>query len=428
MTIAQLYSIWQKHSEVITDSRNVISGCLFFALKGENFDGNEFAEKALQAGAAYAITDRPLPDLSDRYIIVDDVLDTLQQLASFHRCQLKIPVIAITGTNGKTTTKELTAAVLSKKYRTAATKGNLNNHIGVPLTLLSLRNDTEIAIIEMGANHIGEIAALCSIAQPTHGLITNIGKAHLEGFGGFEGVKQAKMELYQYLRSKKGIIFINNSDRVLLQGSCGLTLATYGTGENAGVTGANISSSPFLSLDINLPEKINVKTELFGNYNATNILAAACIGKYFEVEPGLIKQALGEYKPVNSRSQILTTTRNRVVLDAYNANPSSMEQAILNFMELPGENKVFILGDMLELGEESESEHRKILELLEKVKAKQVFLVGPEFLDVNTNPEWHCFQDSDLAAMWFMHFPVEGADILLKGSRGIKMERVVEWL
>ncbi len=425
MDLCQLYSIYKQHPIVITDSRKITSGCLFFALKGDHFDGNTFAGKALEMGAAFAIIDDKTFHVNEKCILVENVLDTLQQLALHHRKQLTIPVIAITGTNGKTTTKELSYAVLNRKYRTIATSGNLNNHIGVPLTLLSIRPDTEIALIEMGANHLKEIDFLCRLALPTHGLITNIGKAHLEGFGGFEGVIETKTELYQYMQSVNGTIFIHSGDELLIKRAEGITQISYGTTSESAVHGEIVSTGPYLCLDVFLPEKTRIRTQLFGSYNADNILAACCIGKSFQVDPEKIKQALEEYRPVNNRSQILQTTRNRLILDAYNANPSSMGRAIRDFNDLPGKNKVFILGDMLELGEESDTEHQKILQLLEEYKAEKVYLVGPVFLRINTKIEWHCFQDSDLAKLWLGHHQISGADVLLKGSRGIQLEKVV---
>ncbi|MGE5425306.1 MAG: UDP-N-acetylmuramoyl-tripeptide--D-alanyl-D-alanine ligase [Syntrophothermus sp.] len=429
MEIDALYKIFLENPLVITDSRKVVPGCMFFALKGENFNGNQFALNALEKGASCAVVDDPeLQGKDDRLIHTADVLETLQQLALHHRKQLNIPVIAITGTNGKTTTKELTQAILQEKFSTIATVGNLNNHIGVPLTLLTITRETEIAIVEMGANHQGEIKMLCNLALPTHGMITNIGKAHLEGFGGYDGVIRAKTELYSFIRETKGIIFINQDDELLNKHAEGIRRITYGTTTEASVRGNAITADPMLGMEIVLSSPARIQTQLFGAYNATNVLAAACIGRTFGVEDELICKALESYQPVNNRSQVCRTLRNRLFLDAYNANPSSMEQAIRNFAAVPGDRKVYILGDMLELGDESPAEHAQVLNILEEVNAKEVFLVGPVFLEVNRKIEWPGFGDSDLARMWLEHHVISGADILVKGSRGIRMERIVEVL
>jgi len=351
----------------------------------------------------------------------------LQQLANHHRKQFRIPVLAITGTNGKTTTKELINAVLSKKYQTLATTGNLNNHIGVPLTLLKLKPDTEIAIVEMGANHLGEIDLLTRIAEPTHGIITNIGKAHLEGFGGFEGVVRAKTELYRYLKSRHGIVFVNNDNPLLVQYSNGMKVIHYKTGKTTGIDEQNHPDDHYLRMEIKIDEQeITLSTKLFGSYNAENILAAACIGHFFGVEPEKIKEAIESYQPQNNRSQVLKTRSNLLILDMYNANPSSMEPALQDFAGSTYVRKVIVLGDMLELGSECDKEHQDILELIEKLGFTEVFLVGPVFTRLNTKREWLCFQDSELARMWLDHHRINEAVILLKGSRGIKLEKLVD--
>ncbi|MEI7500375.1 MAG: UDP-N-acetylmuramoyl-tripeptide--D-alanyl-D-alanine ligase [Bacteroidota bacterium] len=418
-----------KNPVVSTDSRQVQPGSLFFALKGESFNGNEFATLALKHGASYAIVDEPKYADNDRFILVKDVLSTLQEMARHHRLQFNIPVIAITGSNGKTTSRELINSVLSKKYRTLATKGNLNNHIGVPLTLLSINAETDLAIIEMGANHPGEIDFLCRIAYPNFGLITNIGKAHLEGFGSFEGVIRTKTELSNFLKDRDGIMFLNNGDELLkIHVECP-NIFTYGP-PPADVALLNVVSDPFVKMGIGFSDKslIFIESNLYGSYNAGNILSAACIGQQFSISPEEIKTAIEEYHPGNNRSQILKTDHNLLILDAYNANPSSMEAALTMFAETTYIKKMVILGDMLELGNEADHEHRKILGLLDHLKFQQVFLVGNIFTRLNTNRENICFHDTDLARMWLEHHKIENSTILVKGSRGIKLEKLVESL
>ncbi len=429
MKTEELYRIFQEHPVISTDSRLVTEGSLFFGLKGEHFDGNDFASQALEKGAAFAVIDDAGLGKKDRFILVEDVLETLQQLASYHRKQYKLPVIAITGTNGKTTTKELMNAVLSGKYKTVATEGNLNNHIGVPVTLLRITKDTEIAIVEMGANHLGEIATLCNISDPRFGLITNIGKAHLEGFEGYAGVIRAKTELYHYIKEHQGRIFLNGDDPLLIERAAGLESYTYGLTGYPDIKGTLRQSIPFVSMEITCKDEVlKLDTRLFGSYNATNILAAVAAGIYFKIDPGDIRIAIESYVPSNNRSQLAKSGSNTLILDAYNANPDSMKLAIQNFMDSGFENKIVVLGDMLELGRESDKEHIAILCLLEKLGLEKVYLVGPEFMRLNTKREWHCFQDSELARLWFEHHKPEGASILVKGSRGIKLEKVIEVL
>ncbi len=427
--IARLYSIFLEHPYVSTDTRKIQNGCLFFALKGEKFNGNSFASRALEEGAAYVVIDDPAVNISDRCILVDDVILTLQQLARHHRKQFSIPVIAITGTNGKTTTKELSHAVLSKKYNTLANQGNLNNHIGAPLTLLELKQETEIALIEMGANHPGEIDFLCRIALPDYGLITNIGKAHLEGFGSFEGVIRTKTELYRFLDASKGKVFIHEDNTLLMENATRLMKIPYGE-RSSELSARKISSSPCLSMEMvfrdKSVEKINAK--FFGRYNVENIMAAACIGQYFGVTPEKIKEAIESYTPSNNRSQILQTPTNILILDAYNANPSSMKSAIENFAASAHIKKIAILGDMLELGKNTDQEHEEILRLLEKMNFSAVYLVGPVFSRVNKTKQYICFHDSDQARMWFADHPLTHTHILLKGSRGIKLENIIDKL
>lgn len=428
ISIEELYKIFLKYPAVSTDSRNIRQESLFFALKGEKFDGNSFALNALQLGASYAIVDDEKYAINNAFILVDNVLETLQKLALYHRKQLNIPVIAITGTNGKTTTKELINAVLSRKYKTIATSGNLNNHIGVPLTLLSVTQETQIAIIEMGANHQGEIDLLCKIALPTHGIITNIGKAHLEGFGGFEGVVKTKTELYNFLRLTNGLAFVHKNNSLLMDHSDGIKTITYGSDLSSAFTGSVVETDdPFLSILVSFKScSMIIGSRLYGRYNFENILAATCIGYHFNIDPEDIKAGIEKYEPSNNRSQILNTGKNILILDAYNANPDSLSSAIHCFVASSYPEKTVIIGDMFELGKESDEEHNNILKLLEKAQFKEVFLVGPIFTRLNAKREWLCFQDSDLARLWFDHHQLKGKTILIKGSRGIKMEKLTD--
>ena len=427
MKIKNLYDKFLEYPEVSTDSRDIVSGAFFFALKGNHFNGNEYASAALKNGASFAVIDDDRFMTDSRCILVDDVLKTLQDLANYHRNRFRIPIIAITGTNGKTTTKELVSTVLSRKYRTLATSGNLNNHIGVPLTLLRLRPDTDIAIVEMGANHPGEIEFLSGIAEPTHGIITNIGKAHLEGFGDLEGVIRTKTELYRYLKQRNGTVFVNTGDPLLDQHTRGMKVIPYGAGQPVEIL--ELHADPYVSLQIRLDkDTITIPTRLFGNYNAENILAAACIGHFFGIDPSEIKAAIGTYEPDNNRSQLRQTESNILILDMYNANPGSMEQALNHFSTSSADNKVLILGDMLELGNGSDHEHLQILELIGNLGFTNVYLIGPIFTRLNSKREWLCFQDSDLARMWLDHHPLRNSIILIKGSRGIKLEKVVDTL
>ncbi|MFZ4521544.1 MAG: UDP-N-acetylmuramoyl-tripeptide--D-alanyl-D-alanine ligase [Bacteroidales bacterium] len=427
--VKEIYQLFLAHPQVSTDSRQIKPGSIFFALKGESFNGNRFAAKALDSGAAYAIVDEPEFAVNQSCILVDDVLTTLQALACHHRQQYNIPVIGITGTNGKTTTKELVFQVLSKKYNTLATIGNLNNHIGVPLTLLNLTDTTDIAIIEMGANHPGEIAFLCNIALPGYGLITNIGKAHLEGFGSYEGVISTKTELYRYLCKHNGSVFLNNEDNILNDHATGMNTITYGHFP-ADIILEHLSANPFVMMDLRMSDAslMKVDSKLYGSYNAGNILAAACIGQYFDVSTGDIKSAIEAYQPGNNRSQIVKTSLNLLILDAYNANPSSMKAAIDSFGASDYPEKVVILGDMLELGTDSDHEHLEILQWINQYPFCKVYLVGPIFTRLNTRRENTCFQDCLLAKMWLEHHKIENATILIKGSRGIRLEKLVDVL
>nr|NQU88980.1 UDP-N-acetylmuramoyl-tripeptide--D-alanyl-D-alanine ligase [Bacteroidota bacterium] len=427
--IDQIYDLFRKHPEISTDSRKNIPGSLFFALKGENFNGNTYAIDALDRGAAYSIVDDKTCANKPGCILVNDVLLTLQELAKHHRRQFDIPVIGITGSNGKTTTKELTGGVLKMKYNTLVTRGNLNNHIGVPLTLLRITGETEIAVIEMGANHPGEIAALCKIADPNHGIITNIGRAHLEGFGSFEGVAGAKGELYEHLINNTGSVFVNGDDQLLTNMAAGLKNITYSCAKRAVTRGRIIDSFPFLNIGYNSGnEEITIKTKLVGDYNLYNILAAIGIGSHFGVQPEAIREAIENYRPDNNRSQFLETKSNKIILDAYNANPTSMEAAIKNFMEYPLPDKMVILGDMLELGGESTGEHQQIIELLIGAGFRKVILVGDIFSSIETPPDFYKFEDVKHAGEWIRKNPVKNRSILLKASRGIGLEKLLTLL
>ena len=429
MSIEEIYKIFQLYPYISTDSRKIIPNSLFFALKGDNFNGNTFAEKAVSDGAAYAIIDDANYKSNDNIILVDNVLKTLQELAAFHRNRLKIPVIGITGTNGKTTTKELINAILSKEYKTLATIGNLNNHIGVPLTILSITNKHEIAIIEMGANHIGEIGELCDISKPDFGIITNIGKAHLEGFGGIDGVIKTKRDLYKAVQKKNGKLFVNIDNELLMSLSDNIDKITYGETQNAYCYGKVVKANPFVEIKYSGENFEDVlQTQLVGSYNFENILAAITVGIYFGVSKANIKDAIESYQPGNSRSQVMKTAKNTIILDAYNANPTSMEAAIRNFSEIKADNKVLIIGDMLELGAYSQTEHTRILKVIEKLNFQNVILVGKEFLTVCKNETWNCFIDSEDAKEWLIKNPVTNAFILLKASRGIKLEKLIDTL
>jgi UDP-N-acetylmuramoyl-tripeptide--D-alanyl-D-alanine ligase len=422
-----LYSLFLKHREISTDTRQIKPGSLFFALRGETFDGNRFADAALEQGAACAIIDDPSQEGPGK-LLVADVLQSLQHLARMHRRNFSIPVLAITGSNGKTTTKELVNAVLSQSYRVTATKGNLNNHIGVPLTLLSMADDTELAIIEMGANHQGEIAELCRIAEPTHGLITNIGKAHLGGFGGFEGVIKAKSELYTWLREQGDTAFVNAENALLMDLSHAINRITYGVNPSASTRGKVLPNEGMLALEWQSASgPVQIQTFLAGDYNAENVLAAICCGAHFHVKDDRIAGAIRSYRPSNSRSQEVKTQRNTLLLDAYNANPTSMKAALDNFSRLRADHKMVILGDMRELGDESRAEHLAIAGQVGKSNFEQCIFVGPEF-SAAIGENHRCFGTSAEAREWLSHQNISGFFILIKGSRGIRMENVVDVL
>jgi len=432
MKIPELYKLYLQFPSVQTDTRKVRKDDIFFALKGPNFNGNKFAREALEKGAAYAVVDEVADNTDGRIINVPDVLKALQDLALYHRRQFlfsnsgkQIPFIAITGSNGKTTSKELVHAVLSPLYKTYTTEGNLNNHIGIPLTILKIKNDAEIAIIEMGANHQKEIEAYCYYTMPTHGVITNCGKAHLEGFGGEEGVRKGKGELYDYLKGNNGAAFAMWDYDYLQKMSEGIaTRVTYGT-HDADVTGIVKTSSELLEVLITTQSNIDsIKTNLVGDYNLPNVLLAVAIGKYFEVPDEKIKWALENYIPSNSRSQLIEKDGNKIILDAYNANPTSMKAAVENFAKMQGVDKVLILGGMMELGAESLYEHQNLIDLINKYHWKAAVLVGGDFNRVNHSFTY--FEDSIQAKDWFKNQHFSNCSILIKGSRSTAMEKVLK--
>ena len=425
MLIEELYKIYLNYPSVQTDTRRLQPNDLFFALKGPNFNGNIFTEKAIAAGASFVVIDEKEFEISGKTILVADVLIALQQLAKFHRLQLSIPVLAITGSNGKTTTKELIHSVLSTTFKTYTTEGNLNNHIGIPLTLLKINPDAEMAVIEMGANHQKEIESYCEIALPTHGLITNCGKAHLEGFGGMEGVRKGKGELFDYLRKNNETAFVMWDYDYLQQMSEGISKKIkYGTQEGEFI-GSTSNSETFLSVKMTKGvSPVIIESQLVGDYNLPNVLAAVTIGKYFNIDEKKIVSAIANYTPSNSRSQLVVKNSNTFILDAYNANPSSMKPAIENFAKAKGENKVLVLGAMAELGIESLVEHQQIIDLIKQYKWKDVVLVGGEFLTLQ-HP-FHAFENSMQAKEWLKQKNYEHVHFLIKGSRSFKMEKVIE--
>lgn len=425
MNIAELYKIFQQHPSVQTDTRKLKQGDIFFALKGPNFNGNRFAKQALEAGAAYAVVDEDVDPSDNRLIRVADTLAALQELAHYHRRQFTIPFIGITGSNGKTTSKELIYAVLSSHYKTYTTQGNLNNHIGVPLTLLSVQPDAEMAVIEMGANHQKEIAGYCVYTEPTHGVITNCGKAHLEGFGGVEGVRKGKGELYDFLSVHDGTAFVYADYDYLQTMSRSVPhIVQYGQSQGQ-VQGQVQANEPFLEVTVTqgFAQPRTIKTQLVGDYNLPNILCAVVIGKYFSVPEEKIVAAIEQYAPSNSRSQLVQRGTNTIVLDAYNANPTSMKAAIENFAKIPADNKVLMLGGMMELGEQSVAEHEAIVQLIKQHPWKQVVLVGGDFS--KTYHGFIFFPDSAAAAQWFAGQGFEHTHFLIKGSRSMQMEKIL---
>ena len=424
--IETIYKHFTKAYKVSTDSRTVEQDAVFFALKGENFDANDFAVQVAEQGvASLIVADRKDLPKHQRILIVDDSLKTLQDLAAYHRQQSKAMVLSITGTNGKTTTKELVSAVLAKKYNIIHTMGNLNNHIGVPLTLLSIKPETEIAVVEMGANHPGEIDFLCKIADPDFGLITNIGKAHLEGFGSFEGVIKTKTELYRHIKANGKAVFVNQGNPLLWEQSEGQERISYGRHCAAFCPVAPGACNPYLSV---FWRKHLVQTHLVGSYNFENVAAAIGVGQYFGVEENNIIEALEAYTPTNSRSQVVETGKNRVIMDAYNANPTSMRAALINFARICGEQHLLILGDMRELGTASEEEHRNILGLMKELRFKDAYLVGSNFCAYNENPDWKTFDNIQNLCQYLESSPVSGKTILVKGSNSIQLGKVLPLL
>ena len=425
MEIAQLYQLFLQYPSVETDTRKLKSGDIFFALQGPNFNGNQFALQALEAGAAYVVVNEDIAPSNERVILVNDTLQTLQDLAKYHREQFDIPFIAITGSNGKTTTKELVHAVLNAHYTTYTTQGNLNNHIGIPLTLLRVKKDAQFAVIEMGANHQKEIEGYCKYVKPTHGIITNVGKAHLEGFGGEEGVRKGKGELFDYARANGGAIFAFDDYGYLHEMSNGIQeIYWYGT-HNGEVVGTANLHEYFLSVNMVKGATFAVlETQLVGAYNLPNVLCAVIVGKHFNVPDDKIQKAIEQYTPTNSRSQLINRGTNEIILDAYNANPSSMQAAIENIAKKESTNKVLIIGGMKELGVESEQEHQSLVALIDKYSWKNVLLVGKEFEPFNKKYEWCA--TSEGAKKWFADHHFEHCVILIKGSRGIALEKVLE--
>ncbi|HEY4628770.1 MAG TPA: UDP-N-acetylmuramoyl-tripeptide--D-alanyl-D-alanine ligase [Flavobacterium sp.] len=427
MDISYIHSLFLKCNSVSIDTRKIEPNSLFVAIKGENFDANTFAKEALEKGASYVLIDNEDYCIDQRTILVENSLIALQELAKFHRQYLKLPIIALTGSNGKTTTKELINVVLSKKYSTKATVGNLNNHIGVPLTLLSFNEKTEIGIVEMGANHKKEIAFLCDLAKPDFGYITNFGKAHLEGFGGVEGVIEAKSEMYNYLSKNNKLAFINLEDSIQVEKSKKLNSYSFGLNKAAAdVNIDSISANPFVEISFS---NLLVQTHLIGLYNANNINAAITIGKYFKVDDLDIKEALESYIPENNRSQLLSKGSNQIILDAYNANPSSMAVAIENFLQLDNQNKIMILGDMFELGSESSREHKAIVDLLLNEKDIVCYFIGKEFYGNRMDKkDFHFYDTFESFSKYLQETKIEKSYLLIKGSRGMALERTLNFL
>lgn len=425
MEIKEIYNYFLQTTGIATDNRKINTDNLFVALKGDNFNGNKFALSALENGAKYAIIDEAEFKIDDRFILVDDSLLALQQLASYHRNQLNITIIGLTGSNGKTTTKELIYAVLSQKFNTKATIGNLNNHIGVPLTLLSFDSSTEIGIVEMGANHQKEIEMLCGICQPDFGYITNFGKAHLEGFGGTEGVIKGKSELYEYLSSNQKTAFVNTDDTIQNEKTININRITFGLNnpENF-VNITKIETNPMVKIEF---ENTKIQSHLIGLYNANNINAAITIGKHFGVSNEKIKFGLENYIPNNNRSQLIEKNSNKIILDAYNANPSSMNAALTNFFQLEEKNKVAILGDMFELGTESSDEHKKLIEFCFNHEDIIFYFIGKDFFaHKNSNTNMKFYETFEIFKTNFSEIKPQNSFLLIKGSRGMSLERTLE--
>lgn len=426
------FQLFYETTGICTDTRKIEKDCLFICLKGANFNGNEFAEKALEAGAKYVIADEDLFPGNERIKLVDNALEYLQKLANHHRRKFNIPVIGITGSNGKTTTKELVTTVLSKTFKVLCTQGNLNNHIGVPLTLLKLTETHEIAVVEMGANKFNDIQELCEIAEPTHGIITNIGRAHLEGFLNFEGVLKTKLELYDSVSASKGIIFFNADDDILSSHlPQNVSKISYSSINSADVSGELLNLNPYVNMRWKMEgyESEAIQTQMIGKYNFYNFLAAICIGSYFGVQAELISEAIASYAPSNNRSQIEKTGRNTLIMDAYNANPTSMTSALESFAFIDHEDKLAILGDMFELGEESAEEHQKIMNLIHFLNLPAL-CIGERFQQANpgTDPLVHTFVNKEEARNYLTANPISNKLVLLKGSRGIGLETLVDLL
>jgi UDP-N-acetylmuramoyl-tripeptide--D-alanyl-D-alanine ligase len=416
MTIKEIYNLYSEYYLVDTDTRNIRKNSIFFALKGENFNGNKYAEEAIKKGANYAIVDEEEYKTTKSVILVDNVLQCLQELAAYHREILNVPILALTGSNGKTTTKELINAVLSRKFNTVATQGNLNNHIGVPLTLLSMTDETEFGIVEMGANHLNEISFLSNISKPNFGYITNFGKAHLEGFGNIEGVIKGKSELYNYLKSTHGKVFVNQHDEIQLKQSEGIHTVPFEE------TIAFIDANPSVKISF---KNLEIESQLIGSYNFNNIAAAITIGNYFDIDSTTVKTVLENYISTNNRSQVIQKNDVRIIMDAYNANPSSMQAALENFKNLEASSKIAILGDMFELGEAAVDEHQKIAEFAEELNLKLVFLIGELFSKTATNDSIK-FIDFDTFKNNYNSTEFSNSTLLIKGSRGMKLERILD--
>ncbi|NDW11219.1 UDP-N-acetylmuramoyl-tripeptide--D-alanyl-D-alanine ligase [Dysgonomonas sp. 520] len=429
MDINKLYEIFKKHPQVTTDTRKIVEGAIFFALKGANFNGNQYAQKALDMGCSYAVIDEKEYAVDERMLLVDDVLKALQDLANYHRNQLTTPIIAITGTNGKTTTKELVASVLGQQYNVLYTEGNLNNHIGVPLTLLRLNRKHDIAVVEMGANHISEIHELALIAEPNYGIITNIGQAHLEGFGSVENILKAKGELYEYIRKRNnGLIFIDYDNEKLRSISENITCVYYGLEEDLFVSGQILECNPYLKFQWKFVDShYIVQTKLIGNYNLPNALAAIAVGRYFGVKAEYITNAIENYEPNNNRSQLKQTNSNMLIVDAYNANPTSMQAALDNFSHMNVKNKSLIIGEMKELGMNSEIEHQKVVDYIAQHNFSNVFLVGENFGKVDRY-HYPYYESSSSLKDYLTEHPLKDQYILIKGSRGVHLEDCIDIL
>lgn len=427
MSIIDLYDLFIHNPQITTDSRNCPKGSIFFALKGDKFDGNQYAGKALASGCVYAVIDNPDYYIGERTILVDNVLKTLQQLAHHHRKVLGLPIIGITGTNGKTTTKELLAAVLSTKFNLLYTEGNFNNHIGVPLTLLRLTHDHGMAVIEMGASHPGDIKELVDIVHPNYGIITNVGRAHLEGFGSFEGVIRTKGELYDYIRRSKGKIFIKKENEYLQSIAKGIEQITYGNGDDAFASGQVVSCDPFLVFNWKQQGKLHtVETHIIGSYNLDNVLAAVAVGRFFKIPAERISRAIAAYEPTNNRSQFKKTDNNELIIDAYNANPSSMKVALDNFITMPVQPKAIILGDMRELGPTSDELHAEVVAQIKKGQFDKVFLCGEHFSKVGK--EFSPFATTEAMVEELRKQPLKGYHILIKGSHSMGLEKLADIL